>query len=414
MRLVRSWAVPASFALASCVSYRPAPLDLTVASTAPVRPPSSMTYAEAVAFAVANNPDLRALRARAAAINPDPGPEPLELSVGVDSDHRPEAELALDALSLLGIGPRAAERALARARASEAWLRHHERAREIAGEIAEAVETERALAGLSLPAVALDVDAYVRAGLEPAAANTAAKSTTSSLEAERVSVDAARRRAQRRLARLLGAPADALLTVTSPPAPWPPVVAADGNALVAARADLQRRFAQYETADAELRRAIAAQMPGITLVPGVASDPVVFFGHVGIRLPVGAPKEARAAECAREAVRHEVEGAVLDALSEAAIARDDAVAAGRRLGAARDALAGAQGLFESSKARLQTTGGSVLEPVLAAQSVVAAARDLREALVEDAEARVRAARAAGWPSATASAACAAAAPGAPR
>src|SRR5262245_17414566 len=332
MRLVRGWAVPASLSLVACVSYHPAPLDLALASARPVAPPASMTYAEAVAFAVRNNPELLALRSRAAAINPNPGPEPIDVSVGADSDGRPEGEIALDALSLLGIGPRAADRALARARTSEAWLRHHEKAREIAGEIAAAVETERALETLVLPAFPLDVDAYVRSGLEPAAAKTAAGATRSALESERVSLQTARRRAHRTIARLLGVSPDAAFAVAPPPAPWPPLVAADGTALVAARADLQRRLAEYETADAELRKAIAAQIPGLTLTPGLAADPVSFFGHVGVRLPLGAPREARAAEHARDAVRHEGEAAVLDAPAEAAVARPDAAAAGTRLG----------------------------------------------------------------------------------
>src|SRR5207237_3615187 len=134
-----------------------------------------------------------------------------------------------------------------------------------------------------------DVDAYVRAGLEPTAARTAANAARSALAAEDASRAAAARTAHRSLARRLGLAADAVFAVAAPPAPWPPAVAADAGAVLAARADLQRRLAEYETADAELRRAIAAQMPGITLMPGVANDPVVFFGHVGVRLPLGAP-----------------------------------------------------------------------------------------------------------------------------
>jgi hypothetical protein len=398
MRLAVPFAAVSLCALAACVAYRPAPVDLASAAEARGVPlPRPLSYEAAVRWALAREPSLCALRARAAAVNLDPGPEPVEVSAGVDSAHDPEAMLTLDALSLLGLGARAGDRALARARRDEAVARHHERAREVAGELAEAFEVERALAALGLPELDVNPDAYVKAGLEPRAAKTAADATKAALEAEAASRDAERRRNRVALARLLGARPDARLDLALPPTPWPPETPARGAALLAARADLQRRLSEYETADAEFLRAVAAQTPALVLEPGVGGDPVVGFGRVGLRLPLGAPREALAAQGARDAVRHELEGAVLDALAQAAGARAEAVAAGKRLAAARARLDADLDVFRAAKTRLETTGGSLVEVALAAESAAGTARDLREAAVEDARARIAAARAAGWP-----------------
>jgi hypothetical protein len=129
----------ASFLVASaCVAYRPAPVSteglLAEAATPPTTP---LTFEDAVRFALEHDPDLRALRARAAAVNPRRVPEPVGVDAGVDMMRRPEAGLMLDATSILGIGPAGGDRALARARVAEAVLRHHERAWEVAASIAE-------------------------------------------------------------------------------------------------------------------------------------------------------------------------------------------------------------------------------------------------------------------------------------
>jgi hypothetical protein len=382
---------------AGCASYRPAPLDVDRPLRSTDAPPKPLTFDAAVRFAVEHNPDLLALRERAGAVNVDLPREPVEVGAGADSDHRFEAGLSFDALSLLGLGRRPAELALACARRSEAWLAHHARAREIAGEIAEAFAVERALAALADPDVAIDPSVYVRAGLETAVADSAATATKADWTAEQAVRTADRRANRAALARLLGlASADAIVMTTQPD-PWPEITTPSPAALIAARADVQRSIGQFEVADRELRRAVAAQYPTLLLEPSVAADPTTFFGAARLVIPVGAASEVRAMESAREAARHDVEGVILDAMREADESRARHDAAQVRLSAAVQRLSASSALFSASRTRIQVASGSVIESVFAADAVVSAATSVREASVEAARARVRAARSSGWP-----------------
>jgi outer membrane protein TolC len=69
----------------------------------------------------------------------------------------------------------------------------------------------------------------------------------------------------------------------------------------------------------------------------------------------------------------------------------------RRVEAARARARSSEDVLRTAKARLEAGSGMLLEAVFAAREVVMAAADLRESEVEAARARVRAARAAGWP-----------------
>jgi outer membrane protein TolC len=172
---------------------------------------------------------------------------------------------------------------------------------------------------------------------------------------------------------------------------------AEASAIVAARADIQRRIAAFETADRELRLAVRGQYPSLILEPGLAFDPATLFGAVRLNLPTGMSGAVRAAESAREAARAEVESAVLDALREAGEARARWTAAGAALSAVRKRVDASSALLASSRLRLEVASGSPVETVLAADAVVDVAAGLRATIVEDARARVRAARTAGWP-----------------
>ena len=384
--------------LTACVAYRPAPVSApSLVATAATPPAGPLAFDDAVRFGVTNNPELRALRARIGAINTSPGPEPIGISAEYDMDGRWGGAISLDALSLLGIGPRKAERALRWARRDEAVRVHHERARDVAGEIAEAYAVERAHASLPEVDVHVAAEAYVRAGLESGAAQGAVEATAGEWQAERTAREAERRTNRRALRRLLGARPDGEIAIVAPAADWPALPAPSEAALLAARADLQTRLAAYEVADAELRSAVAAQYPGIEIEPGIAFDPSALFGGVRLRLPVGADREAVAAECAREAARQDLLAAILDALEDAAAAREEADVAARRVAAARVRAKSSEDVLRTAKARLEAGSGMLLEAVFAAREVVMAAADLREAEVEAARARVRAARAAGWP-----------------
>jgi len=385
--------------LSACVRYRPAPVTSPGLLAAVEAPPTGpLAYDAAVRWAVLHNPELRALVARAAAVNLNPAREPIGVGTERDMDGRYATMLSFDVLSLLGVGPQQAARGLAQARRSEAVLAHHARAREIAGEVAEAFAVDRALFGLTDVDAPPDPRAFVAAGIEVAASERIATAVGQARDAERVSRGAAQRRNRIELARLLGARPEQAPAPVGPPADWPAVPkAADPQAVVAARADLQRLLAAYETADAELRSAVAAQAPGFEIEPGLAADPTMAFGSVRLRIPVGADREVLAMEQAREAARHDLAAGILAALADAESARIAWETAEQQLAAVRARLAADQDLLRTARARLDAGEGSALELVMFSRDTVEASMALREASVEAARARVQAARAAGWP-----------------
>lgn len=274
-------------------------------------------------------------------------------------------------------------------------MRHHERAREIAAEIALAYEVERVLAALPLPEVTFDPAPYVRAGFAPASAEAVMNAAKESVRAEGERREAERAANRLQLLRLLGASPFGAVEIET--APWPELPPPDWHAVLRARADLQRQLASYEVAEAEFRRAVAEQYPALLVSPSVGGDPVGLFGSVGITLPFGASKEARAAEAARDAARHELQGAVLDAVREAATARHAAGAAASGLSAARARRAAQEEILRTAMAELEGRSGSFLDVVFAVEGLVDAASAEREAALDDARARVGAARAAGAP-----------------
>lgn len=388
-------------AVPACARPRAVPISVPVLAkeVGSSLPPSPLTFPQAVRFAVANAPDLAALRARAAAQAIDPPPEPIGVEGGVDEGGRSMGSISLDALSLLGVGPRETERVLARARQAEALLAHHERAREVAGLIAEEYAVLAALDGLPAPLARVDASAYVRAGLESGAAESAVAATDHERDSELHVRNAEVQAAGWRLRALLGLRPDAAVTLAgvTPAASWPDAPAATPEAVLATDAGIQRLVAAYEVADADVRRMVVAQWPGLELSPGIALDPAAFLGSVRLRLPIGLGSTVRAAEAAREAARLDVAAAILLALSKAAQARAVAEAAAHRLSAARRRLATNEALFGAARVRVEAGGGPLMEAIFAGDGVVSATRDLREVAMEEARARIRAARANAWP-----------------
>lgn len=402
----RPWSVSVSLSvllLAAPACARPRPVPISVpglaAQTGSSLPPSPLTFPQAVRFAVRNAPDLAALRARAAAEAIDPPRGSIDLEAGVDEEGRGMGSVSFDALSLLGIGPVETERALSRARRAEALVAHHERAREVAGLLAEEYAVLAALEGLTVPEARMDASAYVRAGLESGAAESAVEATDAERAAERRTRDAEAEAARLRIKALLGLRPDAAVTLAgvTPAATWPDAPAATSETILATDARIQRLVAAYEVADAEVRRAVVAQQPGLELSPGIALDPTAFLGSVRLRLPLGLGSTVCAAEAAREAARLDVGAAILSAWGEAAQARVAAGAAADRLAAARRRVTTNEALFGAARVRVEAGGGSLMEAIFAADGVVMASRDLREAAMEEARARVKAARANGWP-----------------
>jgi outer membrane protein TolC len=370
----------------ACVGYRPAPIDpVSLSRSAATPPPGPLAFEDAVRFALEHNPDLLALRARAAAVNRSWFLEEIssESSEGV----------SVDVIGLTRIGLGGTEKALAQARFVEWGMRHDERAWEVAAEIAEAYEVERALASLPIADVSVPADAYVRAGLAPESAREAADANVAGIEAE-ASVRAALRRENRAtLLRLLGARPDAPVEPALAPVLPDRLAEPTWDDLVRARPDLRREMATYRVADRELRRAVAEQYPHLVLsMPIGASD---LLDVVGVTLPLRARAEARAAWAAREAARLEAKAAVLSAMRDARESRDRLAAAEAAHGAATRRDDANASLLRTARTRLEAEAGTFFESVFAAEASVDSAGARREAAVELARARVRAAKASG-------------------
>jgi hypothetical protein len=378
-------------AVAGCVKYQPAPIDpVSLSHAAATPPPGPLAWEAAVAFALANNPELLALRARTSAINHD---LLLEELGGESSD-----DISVDVIGLLRLGESGTKEDLARAQWVEAGMRHRERAWEVAAAIAEAYEVDRALAALTIPEVALPAEAYVKAGLAPESARDASDAIALRVRAETTARDEQRRRNRVELLRLLGARPDAALVLGDGPAIPPPAEPRPG-ALLVARPDLWREMATYRVADREFRRSVAEQYPQLLVDPPFTTDfsEIDVFDVFGFTVPLRAPAEAKSAWKRREAARLEAKAAVLDALADVAAARSEVDETSAGIEAARRRSAADAGLLRTARARLEAEAGSFLEAVFAGEAWVDSTEDLREAAVADARARVHLAKALGWP-----------------
>jgi outer membrane protein TolC len=388
--------------LGACVGYRPCPVSVpTTADAIPRLEEGALSFEEAVRLLVARSPELRRLRAEAAAVNLRPGPDPLFLNTQIEDGNVTETMIGTDLLALLGVGPTGARRALARARRSERIFTHHERARALVAQLAEAYAVERALRELPSPEPELDVEAFEAAGLASAASVSAAASARAQAAAEVDVVAASLRDVRREIAQLVAAGPESRIVPVGTVAGWPTVPAPDETALLYTRGDLLRGLAAYAVADHELRLAVARQWPNLGVFLGGNVHLENPMQMVRIALPLEAPAEARAMVMAREAARLRFSELVLDALHDAAGARLDLekAAATYRGAAARRAAAAA--VVRAAQARIETSAEDAFpEAVLAASEEVQAAVVMRMAAVSLARARVRAAHASGWPGPT--------------
>jgi outer membrane protein TolC len=381
-----------------CVRYTPAPLRVEAGLHTMPPPSGAIAYLDAIRWALEHNPELRALRLRACVAGSLGAAEPVEFGAGRGSDERTEAGLSVDALSVLGLRTRATDRALARARGDEGYAAYLAGARSLAGDLAELYAVDAALAALPpVDSPTSDARVFVEAGLDAPAAEAAAEATAAEAGVEREERARQRREVRRSVGRLLGANVDGLELVPAA-TDWPRPPAATDAAVVAGHPGVQRVVAAFEVSDRELRRAVAAQFPSLVLEPEVAADPTALFGMVRLRLPVGAGREVRAAEMAREAARAEVDAAVLEAVARAKAAGAELAQTELVTRAARARLSAAQRLLAATRTRMVATGGSITETVFSQDAVLGAAAGLRDAVTAEARARVRAATAAGWPS----------------
>lgn len=385
-------------AFSACVSYSSAPVhvETVAASFRPLRP-GPLPFEEAVRLVVERNPELLALRASASAVNVNPGPGALEGSLEVDDGDVTEVTLGTDVLALLGIGPRRAERALARARRCEAVLRHHERARDLVADLAEAYAVDRALSGVEALRPTLDVDAFAKAGLASEADVAASRAAHDEWLAQGDVLGVQRRDVRREVARLVAASPDSLVEPVVAAEDWPAVPEASQRSVLLARGDLQRLYGAYEVSDRAFRLAVAKQYPSLALRLGGNLHLDTPLQFVEVSLPLNAPAEARAARSSREAAFRDLEAGVLSALHDAASARYGLEEADANFRAARSRAAAAAALGKGAIARLEVDSSALGDAVLVAGEEVRSVRDLRDASVARARARVKAARAAGWP-----------------
>lgn len=386
---------------AGCARYRTQVVRVEASAAAlPTTPSGPLAFEDAVRLLVARNPELKATRAAVAAVNTRPGPKPLVGSTQVMDGTLTETMLRTDVLSLLGMGPRRAETALARAVRDERIRRHHERSRDLVADLAEAYAIELALRELPVPEASIDVSAFEEAGLASASILAAARSVASEGAAESEVIAARLADARREVAHLVGAAPQTDLRPIGVDAAWPQVAEAERARLVLARGDLQRLLAAWHVADKQYRFQIARQYPNLILGLGGNVDMNTPMQLIQLELPLDAPAAARAAEQGRRVAFHELEAGILNAVHAAASARLDVRAAEARLRAAEARRSAARELLVARKAHLETDPVALENVILVAGRLVDAARQHREAAVAAARARIRAARAAGWPSPT--------------
>jgi hypothetical protein len=397
--------VPFAVLLSSCVAYRAAPVDLAqTARDLDARSVPEIDFAHAVGFAYAHSPDLQRLRAEARAAGLDV--PPFGVAFGYDQ-HQAEWTALLDPVEIVQRG--AAAKA-ARARQVEALAALREAERGLAAEVAECFLVEAALAERTLPVEAPDPQAFERAGLASEAAASQARGAREARAAEELAISAGRASNLARLRRLLGLAAGAPLRLSLPPAPFPSLPEPSRGRLLS-RPDLAVALASYGVADAEFREAVRRQYPSLEIGAAyVDADGGSGAGHAAVtvdgaawgilaqvRIPVGASKQARAAAERREAARHAVEQALLEA-EEQATSREAAYRAAVARAKADAAEAEAMKReYAAASARLAVEGDAFGDAAWRAATAVAAAAGARESEVAAARARVAYAAAYGWP-----------------
>ena len=391
-------ALCAAALLAGCVQHRTQIVSVEASAAAiPEAPTGPLSFEEAVRLLVDRHPGLAATRAAIGAVNLSPGPQPLVGSVQIMDGRAGESILRTDLLSLLGLGPRKAELALARAMRDERIRAHHQRARDLVAELAEVYVVEQVLASLPPPRVELDVDAYETAGLASTSLLAAARSVTAEGRAEEEVIASLLADARREVAHLIGAAPSSAIEPVGVDAAWPGLPEVDRRKLLLARGDLQTLLAAWRTTDARYRYQVERQVPNLVLGLGGNVDLDFPMQLLQVELPLDAPAAALAAEQARRVAFHRLEEGVLDALHAAESASLEWNAAQARLEAAAERRKAAAALLTARQAVLATDSAGLDAVVLVAGRVVDAARQYREAGVAEARARVRAARAAGWP-----------------
>jgi hypothetical protein len=390
--------VAVAAALGACTAYRPELRRSPEQAARSAPPPTeALEFERALVWMVERHPELRALRAEARGVNLRPNDAMLDLGVEVMDERVQPAWIGTDVLSLFGIGPRPAQEALARALRSEVLARHHERVRELTRELATAFARLAELESLVTHVPGLDAGRYAEAGLAARTDLLESRAVAAGWEAERGIVALEMRRQRLALARLVGSGPEHDVAYRAPPLGWPAVPEADALRLLYARHDLQRLALGVEVADREARLAVARQWPNLGVGLGATFDPTNPFGMLEVSLPLGAAAEARASFARRDAAALMLEAGVLDARHEAASERLALEASDAEVRFMEAAWAGRQAAAAAARVRAENDARDLTMAVRMEMEELESARDLREALLMRADARVEAAVAAGWP-----------------
>lgn len=378
---------------AGCVAYEADPIDLAkVVASTPVLPPGELSFRAAVAFAFRHNPELAELAARARAAGADVAATELQSEwTGTDD----MLAVMVDPVALLRLGARGAAADLATARAAQAVTELAVARWRLVGRIAAIYAASTALAGIEQPTFNEDPEPFVRAGLAAPATAALAQAALAGARAEQLALATDRAALRAELCTALGVPR-ADLALASVDATFPDLPPQDDEHLLR-RPDLALALADYRTADAEFRAAVAAQYPSLMLGPDVPLRGGVVDAMAILRLPIGASGPALAAKERRAAARARVVAAVIDAGNAAADAgRQHAAAAQRALAATASAQASA-GALAAARAAVAIEADAYEQLVDRAQMAVREAMERRGAVVAASRARVQLAIAYGWP-----------------
>ena len=378
--------------LASCVAYVPSDVDVaSIAEDLAARPGGAYTFDEAAVLTLRHHEELLAAEARARAAG---AATTVPLPLLGEWRQRNEAIGAMvDPVAMLGLGPRGAEIELADARAVAATTELAVARWRSLAELAEAYELHRAAASLEAPELGdehLDLDAFVRAGLASPVAVAMLRAARSA-RAERVELarcattgradPPARHRRPHSSSRYAAEPILAEDPRRRDPSPPGHRVGRRGT----------------EVADRELRKAVADQYPTFQLGPSFSlrGDPLRAMGM--LQLPIGMQGLAEAARARRDATRHEVRDALVEAMLEVetSSSRQQAAAAAEETAAAM--LEARRTALDAARAALEVGSDAFDAYAASASEYTQAVAEHRRAKVALTVAKVRLAVAYGWP-----------------
>lgn len=265
--------------------------------------------------------------------------------------------------------------------------------RDVLGVLDAQVEARREMVAL--------VSRRVEAGMLSAHELGVERIALSQLELQRGEEAARLRRAQGELATAIGLPLDVVdrmqLRFDARDAAGAGLDAAEVRRLALRnRLDVHRKLLEYGAADAEVKAAVAAQNPEITLGPGYAwnQGDNVWSLAVGVTLPSGQARAGvREAEARRELAAETFAATQAGAISSAErstaqyrLAFDRLVAAERSLQLRRDQEGRTARQFENGSADRMQRVGARIETLVAEATVLASLADVRRsaASLEDA------------------------------